>query len=146
MTEAAESLTPSLHRVTRDVREGMELNLQHMFGPSACLPASIAESEAGARAAFAAFLEERHKVELYAEALDVLQGMRLEHDDALEVWYLVCCAALQAGEAPLALAEAEAACEFAQSDACPPDEREWLAQLLEVCEEARAMAQDVMTQ
>ncbi len=75
---------------------------------------------------------------LAAEALELMLALRLERDEALEVWYLTCVAALQAGEPAQALAEASAACEFAQSDACPPDEREWLPQLLEVCEDARA--------
>ena len=63
--------------------------------------------------------------------------MRAEHDDHLETWYLVGCAALQAGEAAVALEEATAACAFAHSDACPPDEAEWLEQLEGLCEEAR---------
>ena len=75
---------------------------------------------------------------LAAEALELMQSLRLERDEALEVWYLTCIAALQAGESSLALAEASAACEFAQSEVCPPEEREWLPQLLEVREDASA--------
>ena len=78
------------------------------------------------------------EVEQPAEALELLQVLRLEHDDSLEVWYLTCCAALQAGEAGLAREEAAAACAYAQSEACPEDEKEWLAQLLEIEGEARA--------
>ena len=77
-------------------------------------------------------------ISLAGEALELMLSLRLERDEALEVWYLTCVAALQAGEPAQALAEANAACAFAQSDACPPDEREWIPQLLELCEEARA--------
>lgn len=73
-----------------------------------------------------------------AEALELCQGLRLEHDDALEVWYLLCCAALQAGEAALALEEASAAIAYGERDTCPPDEREWLPSLREVHGEAEA--------
>ena len=78
------------------------------------------------------------EVESAADALELLQGLRLEHDDALEVWYLVCCAALQSGEAALARAEATAALAFAHSEVCPPDETEWIPSLTEVHEEASA--------
>lgn len=78
------------------------------------------------------------EVDQAAQALELLQVLRLEHDDSLEVWYLTCCAALQADEPALALEEANAACEFAQSERCPPDEAEWLGSLEEVREDARA--------
>ncbi len=52
-----------------------QMRIRTLFELQRAAGFSIAESEAGARAAFAAFLEERHKVELYAEALDVLQTL-----------------------------------------------------------------------
>lgn len=76
-----------------------------------------------------------------AEALEILQELRLEHEDSLELWYITGAAALQAGEPQLALDEAAAACDFAQSDACPAEEREWLEQLMELREEAAAAVQ-----
>ena len=60
------------------------------------------------------------------------QALRMEEDESLELWYLLCCAALQAGELELAAAEAAAALEFAESDACPEDEKEWMEQLREL--------------
>ena len=54
------------------------------------------------------------------------------------MWYLTACAALQADEPALALAEANAALAFVASPACPPDERGWKAPLREVRAEARA--------
>ena len=85
------------------------------------------------------------------------QALRMEEDESLELWYLLCCAALQAaaispldllyisprshllccaalqaGELELAVAEAAAALEFAESDACPEDEKEWMEQLREL--------------
>ena len=60
------------------------------------------------------------------------QALRMEEDESLELWYLLCCAALQAGELELAAAEAAAALEFAESDACPEDEKEWMEQLHEL--------------
>lgn len=75
------------------------------------------------------------------EALDLLQMLRLEHEDSLELWYITGAAALQADEPQLALEEASAACDFAQSEACPEEERGWLEQLMELREEARAAAQ-----
>ena len=74
------------------------------------------------------------------EAAEVLQGLRLEHDDQLEAWYLLACAAMQAGDAGLALEEARSALAFAASDACPPEEREWMAQLEELVQEAAEAA------
>ena len=81
----------------------------------------------------------------------------MEEDESLELWYLLCCAALQAAamsplylpyisptspllccaalqasELDLAAAEAAAALEFAASDACPEDEKEWMGQLREL--------------
>lgn len=44
------------------------------------------------------------------------------------------------GEPELAREEAEAAVQWARSDACRPDEREWLAQLEEALAEATAAA------
>ena len=73
-----------------------------------------------------------------AEALEVLQDLRLEHDDHLESWYLAACAALQGGDAPLAREEARSAVAFAKSDACPPEERQWVGQLEELLAEATA--------
>ena len=84
------------------------------------------------------------EVEQPAEAVELLQALRLEHDDHLEAWYLLGCAAMQAGDASFALHEAEAACAFAKSDACPSEEREWLAQLEELREEAAAAAEGEM--
>ena len=84
------------------------------------------------------------EVEQPAEAVELLQALRLEHDDHLEAWYLLGCAAMQAGDASFALHEAEAACAFATSDACPLEEREWLAQLEELREEAAAAAEGEM--
>lgn len=78
------------------------------------------------------------EVERAEDALELLQALRLEHDDDLEVWYLTCCAALQADEPALALEEATAACEFAQSERCPPGQDEWLGSLEEALEDARA--------
>jgi predicted Zn-dependent protease len=78
------------------------------------------------------------EVERAGEAMELLQALRMEADDHLEVWYLTCCAALQEGEPAYALEEASAACDFAQSERCPPDEREWLEQLMEIREEASA--------
>ena len=66
------------------------------------------------------------------DALELLQALRMEQDDSLELWYLLCCAALQADEVELAAAEAAAALEFAESDACPEDEKEWMEQLQEL--------------
>ena len=60
------------------------------------------------------------------------QALRMEEDESLELWYLLCCAALQAGELELGAAEAAAALEFAESDACPEDEKEWMEQLGEL--------------
>ena len=74
------------------------------------------------------------------EAAELLQGLRLEHDDQLEAWYLLACAAMQAGDAGLALEEARSALAFAASDACPPEEREWMAQLEELVQEAAEAA------
>ena len=45
--------------------------------------------------------------------LPMLQALRMEEDESLELWYLLCCAALQADEGELAAAEAAAALEFA---------------------------------
>lgn len=73
-----------------------------------------------------------------AEALDLLTGLRLEDDESLELWYLVCCAALLANEPALALEEASQAADFAESAACPDEERQWLGQIAELREEARA--------
>ena len=64
--------------------------------------------------------------------LALLQALRMEEDESLELWYLLCCAALQADEGELAAAEAAAALEFAESDACPEDEKEWMEQLHEL--------------
>ena len=85
------------------------------------------------------------------------QALRMEEDESLELWYLLCCAALQAAaisplylpyisptspllccaalqasELDLAAAEAAAALEFAASEACPEDEKEWMGQLREL--------------
>ena len=78
------------------------------------------------------------EVERARESIDLLQSLRVENEEALEVWYLLCCAALQAGDFQLALANASAACQFGESEMCPPDEREWLPQLMEIREEASA--------
>ena len=48
------------------------------------------------------------------------------------MWYLVGAAALQADELDLAAEEVAAALAFAASDRCPPDQREWRPQLLEL--------------
>ena len=76
------------------------------------------------------------------EALDLLSELRLENDESLELWYLLCCAAGQAGETELALEEAQAAIEYASSEACPEEEREWLGPLHEALEEAGARNKD----
>lgn len=55
-----------LHHVSR-MRQSVLYELQRRAGYS------HAESEAGAEAAFAVFLQERHAVELYEEALEVIQ-------------------------------------------------------------------------
>jgi len=72
------------------------------------------------------------EVEHPAEALDLLQALRMEDDESLELWYLLCCAAQQAGELDLAHAELEQALQFAQAPACPPEEKEWLSTLEEL--------------
>ena len=66
------------------------------------------------------------------DALELLQALRMEEDESLELWYLLCCAALQAEEVELAAAEAEAAMAFALSDACPEEEKAWTEQLQEL--------------
>uniref|UniRef100_A0A7S4B8K6 Uncharacterized protein n=3 Tax=Chrysotila carterae TaxID=13221 RepID=A0A7S4B8K6_CHRCT len=82
------------------------------------------------------------EVGMSAEALDLLQELRLEDDESLELWYLVVCAALQSGELEIAQAELEQALQFAQSDACPADEREWLPQLMELQSDVDGASRD----
>ncbi|MFT6680620.1 HAD family hydrolase [Haliea sp.] len=60
---------PELAHHVSQMRVRMLFELQRAAGYSE------ADSDAGAREAFAAFLQERHKVELYAEALEVLQRL-----------------------------------------------------------------------
>ena len=57
-----------LHHVSR-MRQTVLYEIQRRAGYG------HAESEAGAKAAFAVFLQERHAVELYEEALDVVQRL-----------------------------------------------------------------------
>lgn len=52
-----------------------QMRIRMLFELQKAAGFSTQDSEAGAREAFAAFLQERHKVELYAEALDVLQQL-----------------------------------------------------------------------
>ncbi len=72
------------------------------------------------------------EVERPLEAVELLQALRMEEDESLELWYLLGCAALQAEDVELAGAEVAAALEFAQSDACPDEERAWMEQLQEL--------------
>lgn len=69
---------------------------------------------------------------------DAVTALRVENDEDLEVWYLTCCAAMQSEELALAHEQVDQACDFAQSEACPPEEAEWLPQLLEIQEEIHA--------
>lgn len=73
------------------------------------------------------------EVEMAAEALELLQDLRLEDDDSLEIWYLLGVAALQASEFELAAEQVELAIAFAQSPACTDvDAPGWLEQLQEL--------------
>ena len=45
------------------------------------------------------------EVERAADALELLQALRMEADDNMEVWYLTCCAMLQGDEPALAVEE-----------------------------------------
>jgi len=67
-----------------------------------------------------------------ADALELLQMLRLEDDDSLELRYLLVCAAMQADELELATDELAKAMEFAQTPACPEDEQQWVEQLQEL--------------
>lgn len=75
-----------------------------------------------------------------ADALEVLQGARVEDDDSCEIRYLLCTAALLTGEVELAREEATAAIEWVNSPACPPEEREWLEQLQDALNDANDAA------
>ncbi|KAL1518874.1 hypothetical protein AB1Y20_003151 [Prymnesium parvum] len=66
------------------------------------------------------------------DALELLQMLRLEDDDSLELRYLLVFAASQAGDTELAAEEVVKAIAYAESDACPVEEREWLDQLKQI--------------
>jgi len=74
------------------------------------------------------------------DALELLQALRMEEDESLELWYLLSCAALQANELELAADEITAALAFMEGGACPVDERHWLKQLRELQGDVAAAA------
>ena len=67
------------------------------------------------------------------DAVELLQALRVEDEDSLEIWYLLGCAALQADELDVAAEEVAAALAYAATDRClDPQKGEWRVQLLEL--------------
>ena len=67
------------------------------------------------------------------DAVELLQALRVEDEDSLEIWYLLGCAALQADELDVAAEEVSAALAYAATDRCQdPQKGEWRVQLLEL--------------
>ena len=60
------------------------------------------------------------------DAVELLQALRVEDEDSLEIWYLLGCAALQADELDVAAEEVAAALAYAATDRClDPQKGEW---------------------